>query len=194
MNISTETPSPTQQPPRIGLALSGGGYRAAAFHLGTLNKLHQMRILPQVSVISTISGGAKKQIAYLSLGWDAGNCIDGFIKNLKKEQITAEVIQAHQLPAAWVDDPDSNYESLMTYLQGRVNQNQLQLPTKDEKELARSVGTNLTALSKAKVDALMKQAEVLTEIQVRLYCPTIAPALPNLPPIPTPTTPAPQPA
>lgn len=33
---------------RIGLALSGGGYRAAAYHLGTLRALHKMGLLEKV--------------------------------------------------------------------------------------------------------------------------------------------------
>lgn len=33
---------------RIGLALSGGGYRAAAYHLGTLRALHKMDLLEKV--------------------------------------------------------------------------------------------------------------------------------------------------
>lgn len=43
---------------RLGLSLSGGGYRAAAFHLGTLRKLHEMGLLDRVHVMSTISGGS----------------------------------------------------------------------------------------------------------------------------------------
>lgn len=43
---------------RFGLALSGGGYRAAAFHLGTFRALHRMGLLPRVDVLSTISGGS----------------------------------------------------------------------------------------------------------------------------------------
>jgi len=43
---------------KIGLSLSGGGYRAAAFHLGTLKKLHHLGILEKIDVISTISGGS----------------------------------------------------------------------------------------------------------------------------------------
>jgi Patatin-like phospholipase len=45
-------------PPAIGLALSGGGSRAIAFHLGCLRALHDLGILPQVKVLSTVSGGA----------------------------------------------------------------------------------------------------------------------------------------
>jgi len=52
--------------PRIGLALSGGGYRAAAFHIGTLRKLHELGILQRVDVISTISGGSIAGAYYLT--------------------------------------------------------------------------------------------------------------------------------
>jgi len=43
---------------QIGLALSGGGYRAAIYHLGTLKKLEELGILANVDRLSTISGGS----------------------------------------------------------------------------------------------------------------------------------------
>jgi len=43
---------------KIGLALSGGGYRAAAYHIGTLRALRKMGILDKVDVVSSISGGS----------------------------------------------------------------------------------------------------------------------------------------
>lgn len=43
---------------KIGLALSGGGYRAAAYHIGTLNALNKLGILSKVDVISSVSGGS----------------------------------------------------------------------------------------------------------------------------------------
>lgn len=49
---------------RFGVALSGGGYRAAAFHIGTLRALERLRILQHVDVISTISGGSITGAAY----------------------------------------------------------------------------------------------------------------------------------
>lgn len=42
----------------IGLALSGGGARAIAFHLGCLRALHELGLLGDVKVISTVSGGS----------------------------------------------------------------------------------------------------------------------------------------
>ncbi len=43
---------------KIGLALSGGGYRAAAYHIGTLRALHKLGVLDKVDVISSVSGGS----------------------------------------------------------------------------------------------------------------------------------------
>jgi NTE family protein len=43
---------------KIGLALSGGGARAMAFHLGCLRALKKLGLLDRVSVLSTVSGGS----------------------------------------------------------------------------------------------------------------------------------------
>jgi predicted acylesterase/phospholipase RssA len=44
-------------PHSVGLCLSGGGFRAAAFHLGTLSYLHRVGLLDTVELLSTVSGG-----------------------------------------------------------------------------------------------------------------------------------------
>ncbi len=43
---------------RLGLALSGGGFRASFFHIGTLAALADRDMLRHVEVISTVSGGS----------------------------------------------------------------------------------------------------------------------------------------
>lgn len=43
---------------RIGLALSGGGFRAAAFHLGVMRKLQELGLLDKLDLISCVSGGS----------------------------------------------------------------------------------------------------------------------------------------
>jgi len=42
----------------IGLALSGGGYRAMMFHVGVLIRLNQTALLRKVKTISSVSGGS----------------------------------------------------------------------------------------------------------------------------------------
>src|SRR4051812_6509993 len=43
---------------KLGLALSGGGHRAALFHIGVLARLAEADRLRNVRVISTVSGGS----------------------------------------------------------------------------------------------------------------------------------------
>ena len=43
---------------RIGLCLSGGGFRASFFHLGTIRYLEEVGIMEKVEVVSTVSGGS----------------------------------------------------------------------------------------------------------------------------------------
>jgi NTE family protein len=43
---------------KLALALSGGGARAMAFHLGCLRALHDLKLLEQVSTITAVSGGS----------------------------------------------------------------------------------------------------------------------------------------
>src|ERR1700756_1461001 len=45
-------------PNSIGLALSGGGFRATLFHLGAIRRLHELAILPKLTTISSVSGGS----------------------------------------------------------------------------------------------------------------------------------------
>ena len=54
--ISVE-PAPVR-PRNVGLALSGGGSRAIAFHLGCFRALHDLGLLGRLQVISSVSGGS----------------------------------------------------------------------------------------------------------------------------------------
>ena len=57
-------PNNTQPFDEIALTFSGGGYRAAAFHLGTLDLLHRLDLLQSVHVLSTVSGGTLTGMKY----------------------------------------------------------------------------------------------------------------------------------
>ncbi|MGH8475000.1 MAG: patatin-like phospholipase family protein, partial [Methylococcales bacterium] len=45
-------------PIKLGLALSGGGFRASFFHIGVLAQMAEQGLLRHVEVISTVSGGS----------------------------------------------------------------------------------------------------------------------------------------
>jgi hypothetical protein len=58
--------STTRIPPfgELAISLSGGGYRAAAFHLGTLDLLYRLGLLQDCRVLSTVSGGTFTGMLY----------------------------------------------------------------------------------------------------------------------------------
>ncbi|MEM8668842.1 MAG: patatin-like phospholipase family protein [Planctomycetota bacterium] len=55
--------------PRLGLALSGGGFRATLFHLGVIRFLKEADQLKNVTDIASVSGGSILA-AHLALNWD----------------------------------------------------------------------------------------------------------------------------
>src|SRR5262249_34665044 len=57
---------------KIGLALSGGGFRASLYHLGLIRFLRDAGLLSQVSHVTSVSGGSILA-AHLVLNWDRYN-------------------------------------------------------------------------------------------------------------------------
>jgi predicted acylesterase/phospholipase RssA len=64
---------------KLALALSGGGYRAAAFHLGLLDTLSAVGLLDEVVALSTVSGGTILGAAY-SLARARGQAFPAFYR------------------------------------------------------------------------------------------------------------------
>src|SRR3970282_2371776 len=54
----TQVPQEETRRPALGLALSGGAFRASFFHVGVLARLAETGTLRTVGVISTVSGGS----------------------------------------------------------------------------------------------------------------------------------------
>lgn len=71
---------------KIALTFSGGGYRAATFHLGVLTyldtiKTHNSTLLQHVAALSTISGGTITGLRYM-LGLSRGETVPEIFKKL----------------------------------------------------------------------------------------------------------------
>lgn len=62
--------SPVEESDKIALALSGGGSRAMAFHLGCLRALHDLGVLQRVSTVTAVSGGSVLAGLYCSYPGD----------------------------------------------------------------------------------------------------------------------------
>lgn len=72
--------------------LSGGGYRAAGFHLGVLDMLYRLDLLKDVSALSTVSGGTFTGVRY-ALSLKAGEPFPVFLEKLKADLLSIDVPQ-----------------------------------------------------------------------------------------------------
>lgn len=105
---------------KVGLALSGGGFRASLFHIGVLHRLAELDILRHVQVISSVSGGSIIAMHYylklkhllehndnFSLGKEA---FIGLVREVEKEFI--EGIQTNIRMHAFVESNGELTETL----------------------------------------------------------------------------------
>lgn len=97
------TPQTAAEPPfdpdrplgNLAVSLSGGGYRAAAYHLGTLRLMDRVGLLPSVVGLSTVSGGTICGMAWvvsLIEGKTFGEFYDEFSKYLIGNNVIAEAM------------------------------------------------------------------------------------------------------
>lgn len=116
-----------------------------------------------------------REVVYLSLGWDLNGCIPGFINNLKENNVKVEVIKAHNIPDEWLTDLVKFESEIVGFLAKQVGYDIIisRDLSPEEIKIARSVGTNLKKLSGKQIGCLITHAENLTELQVKLYCPSL---------------------
>jgi NTE family protein len=88
-------------PGETALCLSGGGYRAANFHLGAMLRLHERDELAEVDVFSAVSGGS------IALAWLASRYLalrdgeeDGFEEWCGRCDFRAQVLEPFRAVAA----------------------------------------------------------------------------------------------
>jgi len=86
----------------IGMAFSGGGYRAATFDLGTMSFLDSIRLddgrtlLDCVSVMTSVSGGTIPAMKYMlakARGQSVGEMVEELFDFLRNEDLVAQVMQ-----------------------------------------------------------------------------------------------------
>ena len=76
---------------RLGLALSGGGFRAAAFHLGVFRKLDEFGLLSKIDLLTCVSGGSIAG-GFLAAHWDDPDVLDRLEEYLKTRSIAVSSV------------------------------------------------------------------------------------------------------
>ncbi|MRG48407.1 hypothetical protein GFS24_25050 [Chitinophaga sp. SYP-B3965] len=114
-------------------------------------------------------------IAYFSLDWKLQYCLSGFVKNMTDRLVPDEVISKHGFDAEWLKDPRLHQEKITAHLIQSVKYEEIikRGLNEDQLKIASKTGTNLRGLSEDRINFLIRHAENLTELQVRLYCPDL---------------------
>ncbi len=76
---------------RIGLAMSGGGFRAAAFHLGVMRKLEAHGLLDKLDLLSCVSGGSIAG-AFVASNWSKPDKLDSLDTYLRSRSIAVSSV------------------------------------------------------------------------------------------------------
>ena len=76
---------------RIGLALSGGGFRAAAFHLGVFRQLQTQGLLWKLDLLTCVSGGSIAG-AFLCRNWGNDAALDRLEQYLRSASIAVSSV------------------------------------------------------------------------------------------------------
>lgn len=101
---------------RLGLALSGGGFRASLFHIGVLARLAEEGLLREVQVLSCVSGGSILGAQYYLL-------VKRLLESTSDEELKR---QGHQPYIELVQDLVRRYDDIMrSNLRARIFLNPL---------------------------------------------------------------------
>jgi predicted acylesterase/phospholipase RssA len=97
----SRTVEPPAAEPKLGLALSGGGHRAAFFHIGVLGALAELGLLRRVRVLSTVSGGScVGALYYLHVKRLLEETADNDLTDLRYVEVVRKVALEYQAAAA----------------------------------------------------------------------------------------------
>jgi NTE family protein len=103
------------------LCLSGGGYRAALFHLGAVRRLNELGVLSQLATVSGVSGGsivanllADPELQFPAAGGVVGGfeeCVAGPLQRLTSRNIRTPALLSKAKPWKWFA-PDAAIRAL----------------------------------------------------------------------------------
>lgn len=111
------------------------------------------------------------EIGYYSLEWNYENCLTGFYNAAKKKNIRKHLLSYHKITEEMITDKTLVIEHLKksTGFENIIDKGL----NEDEIEFVKKISTSLKSLTDNEINLLCKHSEVLTEIQVKLYCPSL---------------------
>ena len=134
--------------------------------------MNRIKNIQMMNNIYTANSGDRR-VVYQSLQWRVENCIEGFYDNLIKNKIPKLVWEWHKITEEEISS--RNKDIIIQKIKESIEYEYIlaAAPTDDEYKIAFNVSTNLWTLKTKQIEALIKCAYAITEIQVKLFCPEL---------------------
>jgi NTE family protein len=141
--------------------------------------MYRIKAVQMIQNIYQNGENKSRPVAYFSLGWRIDNAVQGFVNNMCNGNILKDVIDFHDFEKEWKEKPSEFKEEIKLHLEKKINFAGIKSRDLTEKqwEIARTTGTNLSCLSESQIKYLIVHAENFTELQIKLYCPMLLPAV-----------------
>jgi NTE family protein len=106
------------------------------------------------------------------LDWRYDLCIIEFVKGIQKHFINQNILDHHKIDTTILSKTNKEIEDYISTQIGfnMIIQNGLSI---SEVATISNISTNLTALTASQIDLLSRHASVLTDLQIKLYCPSL---------------------
>jgi len=135
-----------------------------------------MRRIKNLQFISGVYS-QKYEIAYYSLDWQYEECVTRFVDALEQGTLPAAIVSHHNIPATLLADVKGNKAQILAFIKNGIGYDNIIAASgglsKPEIEFVCKVPTGLSAFDEQTIELLARHGATLTEIQIRLYCPTL---------------------
>lgn len=117
----------------------------------------------------------KNEIAYFSLDWDYENCISFFVDAIDQDKIPEDIVTYHKIFENFGKHLNQQKNLVIEYLKKRIDFEKITAAklTREEIGIISRIPTGLSGFSDYQIDLLTRHGAVLTELQIKLYCPTL---------------------
>lgn len=138
--------------------------------------MRRIKTMQFIRDVYQFSGSTIDEIAYYSLDWQYEKCITGFVDAVKRGIIRKHIIQEHnienELPGSLINIPP---EKIGSFIKEKIAYNSITRNglTNNQINYISKISTTLGGLKKDQLELLERHAEVLTELQLKLYCPSV---------------------
>jgi len=137
---------------KVGLALSGGGFRASLFHIGVLARLAELDLLRHVEVISCVSGGSILGAVYYTR-------LRALLESKRDDEIKPRdyVSLVQKLEADFLDAIQNNNFRMRMLEDAEANWEMLKNKSSRTEALGRAMGQTLLGTIDARMDQVTIQ-------------------------------------